>query len=91
VPLDRRRGPGKVITSRQGQSVEIRHDTDTRSVQREPVILAQAVAELVERSNLLDLSLKLRLAAWRDGYSHGYERGVDDGRREAEAEAERAW
>jgi len=29
VPLDRRRGPGKVITPRQGQSVEIRHDTDT--------------------------------------------------------------
>jgi hypothetical protein len=29
MPLDRRRGPGKVITPHQGQSVEIRHDTDT--------------------------------------------------------------
>src|SRR5205823_4471044 len=59
--------------------------------QREPVPLGEAVAELVERSNLLDLSLKLRLAAWRDGFAHGYERGVDDGRRQAEAEGERAW
>jgi hypothetical protein len=41
------------------------------SVQREPVPLAQAVAELVERSDLLDLSLKLRLRAWRDGYREG--------------------
>jgi hypothetical protein len=90
-PPDRRRGPGGSTTTHQGPSVEIRHDTDTRSVQRDPVPLAQAVAELVERSNLLDLSLKLRLAAWREGYSHGYERGVDDGRRQAEAEAERAW
>jgi|SoiMetStandDraft_2_1073263.scaffolds.fasta_scaffold596725_2 hypothetical protein len=29
MPLDRRRGPGKVITPHQGRSVEIRHDTDT--------------------------------------------------------------
>jgi hypothetical protein len=55
------------------------------SVQREPVILAQAVAELVEQSNLLDLTLKLRLAAWRDGYRAAaaqfeacYERGYTD-------------
>lgn len=61
------------------------------SLQREPVILAQAVAELVEQSNLLDLSLKLRLAAWREGYDLGYERGVDDGRRQAETEQGRAW
>jgi hypothetical protein len=53
--------------------------------------LAEAVAELVERSNLLGLSLKLRLAAWREGYDLGYERGVDEGRRQAEAESERAW
>jgi hypothetical protein len=57
----------------------------------EPVPLAEAVAELVDQSNLLDLSLKLRLAAWREGFAFGYERGVDDGRRQAEAEQERAW
>jgi hypothetical protein len=91
VRPDRRRDPGEVTTPHQGPSVEIRHDTDSHSVQREPVPLAEAVAELVETSNLLDLSLKLRLAAYRKGYGHGYERGVDDGRRQAETEAERAW
>ncbi len=61
------------------------------SVQREPAPLAEAVAELVEQSDLLDQSLKLRLHDWREGYRLGYERGVDDGRRQSEAEAERAW
>jgi hypothetical protein len=90
-PPDRRRSPGEVTSPHQGPSVEIRHDTDRRSLAREPVVLAEAVAELVEHSNLLDLSLKLRLAAYREGFAHGYERGRDDGRRQAEAEQERAW
>ncbi len=87
-PPDRRRGP-EVITPQGRAHVELAPTGP--SVQRGPVVLGEAIAELLAWSDALDASLRLRLAAYRDGYAHGYERGVDDGRRQAEAEQERAW
>jgi hypothetical protein len=49
------------------------------------------VTSLLAHSDLMDATLRLRLAAYREGYAYGYARGVDDGRREADAELERSW
>lgn len=58
----------------------VRHDGD-------PVPLADAVAGLVSLSDYLDRLLRLRLAAWREGYAAAelahaddYDRGFHDGR-----------
>jgi hypothetical protein len=45
-----------------------------------------AAAAVLELSDALDVSLHLRLAAWREGYDCGYELGVEDGRRQVLAE-----
>jgi len=52
----------------------------------DPVPLRQAVADLLEVSDLLDASLRLRLAAFREGYqaaelahADDYRRGLIDG------------
>ena len=66
------------------------HATKVR-VQREPVPLAEAVADLIEWSDALDASLRLQLSTYRAGYTHGFEQGVAAGRREAEAEQARSW
>jgi hypothetical protein len=65
--------------------------TIPQATDRDPVTLARALAELLERSDLLDASLRLRLRAWRDGFRFGYERGVDEGRRAEAAERDAAW
>lgn len=56
------------------------------TVAREPVILAGALIGLIEYSDELDKQLRLRLAAFREGYAAGesahaddYERGFADG------------
>lgn len=51
------------------------------------MVLAEAVARLLAYSDEVDKQLRLRLAAWREGFAAGeraheddYERGVHDGR-----------
>jgi flagellar biosynthesis/type III secretory pathway protein FliH len=65
--------------------------TSTASVQREPAPLAQAVAELLSWSDALDASLRLRLAAYRQGHEDGRQLGYDEGYTAAVAESEAAW
>ena len=55
-----------------------------------PVPLSAVVTDLLAHSDLMDASLRLRLAAWREGYAAGYDRGAADGRAQAEA-ADEAW
>ena len=57
----------------------------------EPAPLSAVVTDLLAYSDLMDATLRLRLAAWREGYSAGYERGVRDGRAQAEADDEAWW
>jgi hypothetical protein len=52
--------------------MSIRQDTD-------PVPLRQAVTELLELSDLLDGQLRMRLAAFREGYELGLEVGYCGG------------
>jgi flagellar biosynthesis/type III secretory pathway protein FliH len=53
---------------------------------REPVPLRQAVAELLELSDLLDAGLRLRLDAYREGYAEGLKAGYERGYAQAVAD-----
>jgi hypothetical protein len=90
---DRRRGrPGGHHSRQTGPNVESPPTaTDSHSVQREPVPLAEAVAELLSWSDALAASLRLRLAAYRQGHEDGRQLGYDEGYTAAVAESEAAW
>jgi hypothetical protein len=49
------------------------------------------VTSTVAVSDLLDINLRLRQAAWRDGYAVGAEHGRATGRAEAEADMAASW
>lgn len=57
----------------------------------EPAPLAEVLSGLLEYSDLLDGQLRMRLAAFRDGYRRGRETGYAKGRRDEAAETDRAW
>ena len=57
----------------------------------DPVPLRQAADELLEQSDLLDGQLRLRLAAYREGYECGREAGYAAGRQDMADELAEAW
>jgi flagellar biosynthesis/type III secretory pathway protein FliH len=87
VPPDKRSGPATTP----GRPNAEDSTTSTASVQREPVPFREAVAELLSWSDALDRSLRLRLAAYRQGHEDGRQLGYDEGYTAAVAESERAW
>jgi hypothetical protein len=56
-----------------------------------PVPLSSAVAGLLARSDLIDKTLRLRLAAYREGYQAGHERGYQSGYAACDSELRRSW
>lgn len=57
----------------------------------EPVPLSAVVTDLLAYSDLMDLTLRLRLAAYRQGHEDGRQLGYDEGYTAAVAESEAAW
>ncbi len=61
------------------------------TVQRDPVPLAAVIDGLLDYSNVMDASLRLRLAAYRQGHADGRELGWREGYAAAVTEQERSW
>jgi hypothetical protein len=59
--------------------------------QREPEQLTEVIGGLLEQSDLLDGQLRLRLAAFREGYQFGHEAGYTEGRQDMADELAAAW
>lgn len=55
------------------------------------IISPAAVSALLELSDERDLQLRLRLAAWSEGYRLGREHGIEEGRQAEADERDRAW
>ncbi|HEY7325288.1 MAG TPA: hypothetical protein VH520_10730 [Streptosporangiaceae bacterium] len=55
----------------------------------DPVPLAEVIGSLLEYSDVLDGQLRLRLAAYREGFEHGREAGYDQGYDDGIAERKR--
>jgi hypothetical protein len=71
--------PAEHLTADQVQAgaVHVRRRA-CHAVTRDPVPLAEAVAELVDVSDLLDVHLRLRLAAFAEGYAAAELEHADD-------------
>lgn len=64
---------------------------EARVTDGDAVPLGLVVADLLELSDLLDGQLRMRLAAYREGYQLGRQAGYTEGRRDEAAERDEAW
>jgi hypothetical protein len=97
-PPDRRRGGPEVTTPQSRPTVESPSSiTDTASVtdadgiRPEPAPLGEVIGGLLEHSDSMDGQLRLRLAAYREGWQSGHEAGFAEGRQDMADELAAAW
>jgi len=85
---DKRTGP-EVTTPQARRNADT--STSPPNVQRDPVPLADAIAELIELSDERDLWIRWLLDAQRQAYAAGHADGFTEGWQECEWDRQLAW